>query len=371
MKKTILALAVAGVFSGAALAQSSVSLSGIVDLSLQSKRDTAGNTTNGINDGKWDSSRFTLQGKEDLGNNLGATFFLQNRFNAADTGQNGNSGTAGSSQASGTPIWTIANVGLTGGFGSITLGRQTAITDDTYWDTASGFHAQRGSALDGAGGNPWLADNAIKWNSANFGGLTVRVLYGFGEVAGNNSNKSWAGLGVGYAQGPFTFDIGYDQYNALATETAVAGGFTHSALAASPSATTTEERRKALGLVAAYDFGAAKVGFNYDTYDSGISGWNKEQRYGLGVKVPLADNRAFVRLDIGQTRNVVEGATDANGNAIANTYTSSGNKDNYVSLAGAYNLSPRTAVYAGYSRDKDNGANNSVNLFAVGLHHTF
>ena len=79
MQKKIIALAVAGLVSGAAFAQSNVTISGIADVGFQqsSKSENSGTKSqSAINDGGQDASRVTFSGKEDLGNGLSAIFAL-------------------------------------------------------------------------------------------------------------------------------------------------------------------------------------------------------------------------------------------------------------------------------------------------------
>ena len=89
MKKSLLALAVLGAFAGAASAQSSVTLYGRLDLSVnKGVGQTAKNLSNGS------GSRFGVRGSEDLGGGMSALFNLEHRFDA-DTGASQNFPAAG------------------------------------------------------------------------------------------------------------------------------------------------------------------------------------------------------------------------------------------------------------------------------------
>ena len=76
MQKKIIALAVAGLLSGAAFAQTNVTVYGTIDMAYvhQSDSVTDANAQNNIDDGGWDRSRFGLKGTEDLGNGLSVSF---------------------------------------------------------------------------------------------------------------------------------------------------------------------------------------------------------------------------------------------------------------------------------------------------------
>ena len=80
MQKRIIALALAGLASGATFAQSNVTIYGIADMSYAYYSDAnapLSGSTNQINSGQWKASRFGLKGAEDLGNGLSAVFQLE------------------------------------------------------------------------------------------------------------------------------------------------------------------------------------------------------------------------------------------------------------------------------------------------------
>ena len=84
MQKKIIALAVAGLVSGAAFAQSNVTIYGIADMSYVNYSDANADgvsSTHQINSGQWKTSRFGLKGSEDLGNDLSAIFQMEFAMN--------------------------------------------------------------------------------------------------------------------------------------------------------------------------------------------------------------------------------------------------------------------------------------------------
>ena len=108
MKKTLLALAAIAA-SSAAFAQSSVTLYGVVDASVESVKGN--NTVTRVSSDNLASSRIAFKGVEDLGGGLKATFLLDAAV-AVDTGAAGS-----------TLFGRSAYVGLTGGFGTLRAGR--------------------------------------------------------------------------------------------------------------------------------------------------------------------------------------------------------------------------------------------------------
>ena len=114
MKKSLLALVALGAFAGAAHAQSSVTLYGIIDEGFIFNNNAKGGHLYGLSSGVMQGSRFGLRGTEDLGGGLKAIFVLENGFDV-------NSGRLGQG---GLMFGRQAYVGLSSQFGTVTLGRQ-------------------------------------------------------------------------------------------------------------------------------------------------------------------------------------------------------------------------------------------------------
>lgn len=111
MKKQVIALAILGLVSGLAAAQSSVTVYGTVDLGLLTQNHAANNTQ--LNSGGIAPSIWGFRGTEDLGGGLKASFNLESHF-SADTG------------AGVGPLFRRqSNVGLSSAdWGTLTLGNQ-------------------------------------------------------------------------------------------------------------------------------------------------------------------------------------------------------------------------------------------------------
>ena len=114
MKKSLLALVALGAFAGAAHAQSSVTLYGIIDEGLLFNNNAGGKHLYSMASGVMQGSRFGLRGTEDLGGGLKAIFTLENGFDV-------NSGKLGQG---GLMFGRQAYVGLSSQYGTVTLGRQ-------------------------------------------------------------------------------------------------------------------------------------------------------------------------------------------------------------------------------------------------------
>lgn len=127
MKKThkgLIALAVSGLFSVPALAQSSIQLYGVADAFVKYGK-WMGDDVAGVDDGGIDGSHLGFRGEESLGNGLKAVFVLEEGFNI-DTGKSCCM-TGADSANSGSNVFTRQSyVGLKGSFGQVALGRQYA-----------------------------------------------------------------------------------------------------------------------------------------------------------------------------------------------------------------------------------------------------
>src|SRR5690606_19947579 len=96
MKKTLLAAALLAGFAGAAQAETSVTLYGIIDTGIgYNKVDIPGTATTagykhsrvGMINGVQSGSRWGLRGTEDLGDGLRAVFTLESGFDSSDGDQ--------------------------------------------------------------------------------------------------------------------------------------------------------------------------------------------------------------------------------------------------------------------------------------------
>src|SRR5271156_4107576 len=116
MKKSLLAAGILGVCAGAAHAQSSVTLYGIVDEGLTFTQNSHGQRQYSMVSGEIQASRWGLRGTEDLGGGMKAVFVLENGMDLS-SGKLGQGGLEFGRQAF---------VGLGTTYGTVTLGRQYA-----------------------------------------------------------------------------------------------------------------------------------------------------------------------------------------------------------------------------------------------------
>jgi predicted porin len=216
-KKVLTNALLASTFAGAAHAQSSVTLYGLIDAGISYVNHSGSNSKSLVkyDDGVAQGSRWGLRGSEDLGGGLKALFLLENGFNSGN-------GTLGQG---GAMFGRQAFVGVSqDGVGSLTLGRQYAFTTDylgnlysTGGNTVAGNYAYHINDVDQLTSS--RINNSVKFASANFAGFTFGGLYGFsnqaGAFAGSPAVGTTAGssraysFGANYANGPFSLGAAY------------------------------------------------------------------------------------------------------------------------------------------------------------------
>jgi predicted porin len=215
MQKKLIALAVAGLASTAAFAQTNVTIYGLVDYGYAYRFDARGvdSLVNGIsankpgsasqlNGGQQSGNRLGFKGTEDLGNGLKAVFLLEQGFNL-DTGASASTDSFYNRQA---------YAGLSGGFGTVVGGRLYtphytfvsgldpfgAGTVGRYNNVYSvGAGAVPGSAF-GNLTDPVRVDNALAYISPSFGGFTVTGAFS-NNASGNDSTGNNAQNNTVYA----------------------------------------------------------------------------------------------------------------------------------------------------------------------------
>ncbi|SFV15198.1 porin [Pseudoduganella namucuonensis] len=210
MNKFLFALALPALFSASALAQTNVTVYGVVDAGLVRESGAPTGPVTNLSSGIASGSRLGFKGREDLGGGMAAVFLLENGFNA-DTGAAGQSGLLFGRQAF---------VGLTGRLGALTLGRQYSPYYKTLRDVGDPFGAV---SLAGRAGNLLATntrtDNMVEYVSPAFGGVRADLAYGAGETAGDSArNRSLSGS-LGYTGGPLGVQLAYHRIdNATATD---------------------------------------------------------------------------------------------------------------------------------------------------------
>lgn len=308
MKKSLIALAVLAA-SGAAMAQSTVTLYGIADIYVAKVKDQSAKAGSG----GVATSRLGFKGSEDLGGGLKANFNFEQKLDLGTGATNTKT------------FDRQANVGFSGGFGTVKIGRSFNALDDVFGASNSGFDSA-------------LSANAVWLNSYN-GAADAQLYYATPEIAGftaavstqlkgNAANKLTA-YNVAYANGPIAVALGYEKDDASTQKGTMING--------------------------SYDLGMAKLLASYYTTKNtgGVAG-AKVNSYQIGADVPLS---SALTLSVG----------------YASSKPSGGESDSGFGLAAAYSLSKRTIVYGGLRAESRKASNGTTDgdIFAVGVKHAF
>ena len=336
MKKTFLALAVLGAFAGTASAQSSVTIYGLLDLSIAKNNCApAGAVTNCANNvgaptnEAWTmqqsaASRLGFRGNEDLGGGLSAQFQIEHRFTPDN----------GAVDSSGIMWYGRSYVQLTSASaGSVYLGREydpsffIANKSDPFgWDGVGQIGTMQNAGFSAQNSNSSVrTNNTVGYKTPNLGGLTANVAVSLGEAAAPRQT----GFNVEYAGGPIYAGLGYEKLGEGAASV---------------------DGNSLVNLALHYNFGFAKlIGFYARGKTNGGADTNKTAL--IGATAPIGPGKlkvAYARLDP-QGDN---------------------NSRNKLGVGYDYLLSKRTSVYADVGLAKEAGRDNT-NASALGIKHTF
>ncbi|MFL9959423.1 porin [Paraburkholderia nemoris] len=355
MKKTLPMIAVLAAFSGVAHAQSSVTLYGLVDTGLAFNSNAKGGRQYSAASGNLQGDRWGLRGTEDLGGGISAIFRLEGGFNI-DNGTLGQGGAL---------FGRKAYVGLSGPYGTVTLGRQydplgdyvgsfesanaEELVTGTEWGSIYGAHPGDMDNLD----NSDRINNAIKYASRNYGGFTFGGMYSLGGKAGDFTSNQLFGVGAGYHNGSLSLGVAYEKakdpnYSVFGTNPSANSPTSTSALnMSSPvySGFASAGAWQVISAGAAYRIGNATIGGVY----SNVAFQNLGSEAGAGLNPKhLSGTASF---NIGEL-NFAYLVTPALQLGAAYTYTRgssvssiSGASYSQVNLGADYFLSKRTDLY--------------------------
>ena len=360
MQKKIISMAIAGLVSSFAFAQSNVTIYGIADAGFSSFSGDGQNST-GVHSSGLSTSRLGFRGEEALGNGLKAIFNFESRISLDNNAA--------------WDSYRQSNVGLAGNFGTVKFGRQSSLSD--------AWHGGAGAENFGNLSSRNVANNTLRGGFANrkldgigymspvFSGFTFGAVVAFDDEGGadnlpvagkpgktTDNRDTMYQLGVNYANGPLTAAATF----ALQDH-------------------DVYKSQKEYTVAAAYNFGVVTLSGAYEAVKDVYSGTRgttpleDNATWSLGLSIPVMA-KGKVHVGYSQTDN------DAK-------------KSDYKAFLLGYqhSLSKRTDLYAAYQRldnDKNarytpNGryadnlknatfignADESYNGFIMGIRHTF
>lgn len=335
-------IALGALTSGAAHAQSSVQLYGVIDAWAGAQKALGGKTAATEGSGGMTTPYWGMRGTEDLGGGNSAIFELEDYFKS-NTGAYGRY--AGDSFFS-----RNAWVGLQGPWGRAIAGQaapplyfesiqynpfgNSFVFSPINIQTYSGKNGQQGVA----DGGEW--SNSVSYRTPGVSGITGDAMYAFGNDAGHPGENKWSGQ-LSYERGPFSATAVYQQikYNQTVGDLAsiIPGLTTQSAAAAAIK----------------YNFNIFTVYAQYLHVSDAIQTGNVDVNTGqLGVTIPVGVGKIMASDAFSDS--------SGNGSMTRNTWA----------IGYDYPLSRRTDVYAAFLSDRATKYT-SGETFGGGIRTTF
>ena len=380
MQKKIIALAVAGLASTAAFAQTNVTVYGVADAAYVYTNVNGGNNANvgeahgrdfsGIQSGQLAGSRIGFKGTEDLGNGLKAVFVLEYGL---ELDQNSGIGNNQPTSTGGQPLNARQQlVGISSKAGDLTLGRQyapgyyTLAMDPTVASPALSS-VDAGQAFLGAtirAASPARWNNAVNYKTANMAGFSAQVIYSFGENTNELAMGESYGVGLDYAAGPVAVKYVYQH-----AATGLVAPFSTLPVVTAPTGATPGN----LGMQdehyigASFDAKVVKLMASAQVLDKGnranAGGQAAEgSMYQIGAVVPVGRGNIHASYSLAER--------DSATRLGPNTYKG---EQQSVNVAFTYGLSKRTTLYTGvrYTDQQVSNSGSILTAFGAGINHAF
>ena len=296
MKKSLIALAVVAL-SGAAMAQSSVTLYGVADAGIGKIKSGGNDSSNKaqftsastMNNG---DSRLGVRGVEDLGAGLKIGFNFETGLDLDDGATTTSS------------FWARqANLSVGGNWGTVKLGRQftpSYLITATYEVTGTANYSALGKTYRYAGIGS-RANSAFAYITPNFGGFTAAAAY----VSKHDVGANVWDLGLMYNNGPIAAGLSANKVSGGKTNYQLGGkyDFGNFVVAASYTQASNQAQavRRGFGLGGTAKFGAVSLTMDF-TRDTKNEWTGKKYTNGLlEAKYALSKRTfaygAFMRLD--------------------------------------------------------------------------
>jgi len=414
MKKSLFALAAMGAFAGAAQAQSSVTVYGILDVGFQGVTSRAPYSSNALNTINTNSTRFTgegsestsrlgFRGTEDLGGGTTAFFTAEFQVNPTDQTLSGNNGNGLFNRQ------TFVGLGQKG-VGQAAIGTQytpihlaVARTDPGQANNMLGnvIYAVNGSTGSGQTATSYTVryNNALTLMTDRFAGVQVNGIYVNNDTNSNGTptaavngttysavnfansqvNNTALGLGLNF-NGVKNLNVDL-AYQTSRNKSLVAGGYLAAAnpASATPGAVNAVNNFLGQNLNMVQWYGAATYNFGIVTGFAQYLNAKYESALNTGGYVQRSAQQIGVR---GYATKTIEGWASAGMGrytaAVGNTYTSTTN--NVANFTGYqvganYWLSKRTNLYGIFGATQVSStsinASEGGSSYGLGVRHTF
>ncbi|MDO8346424.1 MAG: porin [Rugosibacter sp.] len=390
MQKKLIALAIAGL-SGAAFAQSNVTVYGAADASLDFIRVSGGSPsddTPNYNRVSSNGSHIGFKGMESLGNGMVAVFQYETAVNL--DGGGATSALLGFSRDS--------YVGLAGGFGTVIMGSASGPTRNlanamdvntnhdgitsnrailgklggawaglnlntsadllTTGSSTLGAVAVSGQQRSGNGASIFdqYLPNVIAYVSPNFSGFQATIGYVANEnksdLAATKVNTSAVDLGLTYSNGPIWVGLTHGDIQVRNQDSGAAGTLASTLGGVLGNDIRTKETR----LGGKYDFGNATVRllWSQNKSDASLGDIGKQTTWGIGGTFNVTAN--------GKITGQYYRANDIKDGALAGSETGA----KFYTLGYEHSLSKRTSLNAAYAYLKNDANTDSLGGLPIG-----
>ncbi len=333
MNKKLIALAVAASVAAPIVASADVSVYGVAQMELYSKKLGSTTTTNMGDD--YGQSRVGVKWSEDLGGGLAAVGLIELGPNAYK----------GSTANNTTGLYTRnAHLGLKGSFGQVVFGTTLqpykyagGVKYDAFVATAAQARGTGGMLGTAFGQNGYFG-NSIAY-TGKFGNTKVAVSTSLAEnteAAQYRGHKGdlMAAVTVGLGKGA-EVGVAYanDKYNAVSAT----------------SGTSGQTNSKVFGK---YTMGPHQILAQYENHTGNGAGADSKVMF-LGYRFTMGMNKFVVQL----------GNTDVKGGSTADV--------KYAAIGAIHNMSKKTSAFVAYRKTDKNGSTNDETITTVGMKTKF
>ena len=323
MRKNAIVLALLG-FSGVALAQSSVTLSGLADAGIGKARIDGDRKVQMISGSTMNNavSRLSVRGVEDLGGGNKVGFAFETGLNL----ENGGTMTGGN----GGGFWgREANLWVGGNWGTVRLGRAYSPADSALyaWELTGLANYNLAELMFVDAGTDYRNNSQISYKTPDMGGFSMEIAHvlkaDHTDRSGAFDNRNKWDINLIYANGPISAALDMNKVKGQKTNYSLGGR---------------------------YSFGQFAVAASYTNARAlELAGGGVGERRGFTLGAHMRMDLLTLTLDLARdTKNLIGAKKYTNG-----------------LLEAKYNLSKRTFLYAAYLRA--DGTNN----YGMGLQHRF
>ena len=321
--------------SAAAVAQSTVSIYGLMDVSAGRFQNVGAQRVWRSDSGSMSTSYIGVKSSDDLGGGLSAKFAIEH-YLRLDQGAVG--------RFDGDAFWArSAYVGLQGAFGSTVIGRNTTplfvstVVFNAFGDSYGFSPAIRQlftpTLLPFYGDSAW--NNSLAYSSPTSNGLSLNLLANVGEGAAGAVGRN-IGANLLYSKGPIAATVVYQKVK-------------NGALGTPPGYTG----QNTFQLGGSYDLTLVKLFGQFTQVNTQAAAASKTRIYGFGAALPVGDlGRFMLQLNGARATTPIE------------------TSETTFSLGYDHALSKNTDVYALYMSDRVTGLSRGTSL-ATGMRLRF